>query len=518
MKNAIIYCRVSTTEQKDNGYSLKEQERHLIEYCKKNNIKIIKKYIEDYSAKNFNRPEFFKLFKYATQNKSSIDYLLVYKWDRFSRNVTESYEYIDKFQKLSIEVNSINEWIEHSNHMSQYMLAFSLVNPDVENRVRKDRVTTGMRASMKEGRWCANAPTGYKNERDSNKKPIVVINDDVADEVRNLFKDFSTGMYSQVDLIEKYKSEKFILNKAKLSKMLKNRFYVGEIYIKATETEPEEIVKGLHEPLISKEVFENVQRVLKGRRPFSNNVSQYEDLLPLRGLLVNDKSGKKLTGTTKTKENGRKYSYYHSNSKDKIRVNVSADVLHEQVESMLMSLEPKSEIKELLLEMIKSKSESSINSNKSKVKSLEKEISELGVKKDKLMDNFLNDVISKEDFELYNSKFSDDIKNKKDEVRILKEEFENIEEYFLDTFTYLENLSSIYNKASPKGKKALLSSILEEKLRIYDKKYRTPRFKGIIKLICRDSKTFKGNKNNKGNSEDEELPMVHPKRFELQTF
>ncbi len=40
--------------------------------------------------------------------------------------------------------------------------------------------------------------------------------------------------------------------------------------IKATMNEPEQIVSGLHEPLISNEIFNNVQRVLKGRRPISN--------------------------------------------------------------------------------------------------------------------------------------------------------------------------------------------------------------------------------------------------------
>ena len=94
MKKAIIYCRVSTSEQKEKGYSLKEQERILREYCKKNGIEILWCFIEDYSAKDFNRPEFKKLYQIAKKNKDDIDYLLVYKWDRFSRDVNLSYEYL----------------------------------------------------------------------------------------------------------------------------------------------------------------------------------------------------------------------------------------------------------------------------------------------------------------------------------------------------------------------------------------------------------------------------------------
>ncbi len=398
------------------------------------------------------------------------------------------------------------------------MLSMYLVGPDVENSIRSERVTTGLRASMKEGRWCANAPTGYNNRRDSSNKPIVVINDEIADDIKQLFEDFATGNYTQVELIKKYKSAKLILNKAKLSKMLRNRFYTGKLVIKATMNEPEQIVCGLHEPLISNEIFNNVQRVLRGRRPVSNNVSKYNDYLPLRGVLVSDESGNKLTGTTKTKANGKKYSYYHSNSKDQSIVNVPAEEIHSQVENLLRELKPKPEIKELLLEMIKSKSKSAVDKNREKTKTMEKEIIGLEVKKEKLLDKYLDEHINKDDFEKYNSKFTDEIRRINTEIEILKKDYENIEDYFQNTIKYFDNLSSLYSTASPKGKRTIISSILEENLRIRDKKYRTPKFKDIVELICSDSRAFKGDKRNKGNYSDEELPMVHPKRFELQTF
>lgn len=515
MKKAIIYCRVSTSEQKEKGYSLKEQERILREYCKKNGIEILWCFIEDYSAKDFNRPEFKKLYQIAKENKDDIDYLLVYKWDRFSRDVNLSYEYLEKFKKLKIEVNSINEWIDHSNHMSQFMLAFSLVNPDVENKVRRDRVKLGIRASMMEGRSCFNAPTGYIRGKDSNNKPLMLIDNEIAADILHLFEDYATGKYSQVELIKKYNSDKLKLNKAKLSKMLRNKFYIGEIYIKATDTEPEVIVNAVHEPLVSKEVFENVQRILNSKRPVSSNVSSYGDYLPLRGELLCDKCSRKLTGSTKTKRNGKLYSYYHGNSNYKCKCKVSATDLHQQIESLLKELKPKPEIKELLLEMIKTKSNTEVNNNKERIKLIEKNIKELEVKKEKLMSKFLDDDINKVEYDKYNLMFTVEIHDKKEEIKILKEVFENIEDYFQNTLKYFDNLSTLYSTANPKGKRTIISSILEEKLRIRDKKYRTPKFKGIVQLICRDSKAFRDVKNKKGNSSQEESPRVRTERLEL---
>jgi site-specific DNA recombinase len=61
MKSAYLYVRVSTDEQKRKGYSLPEQEDRLIKYCISNNIYVKGIYREDFSAKDFNRPEWKKL-------------------------------------------------------------------------------------------------------------------------------------------------------------------------------------------------------------------------------------------------------------------------------------------------------------------------------------------------------------------------------------------------------------------------------------------------------------------------
>ena len=41
MKRAILYIRVSTDEQADKGFSLRNQEDFLRKYCEINNIEII---------------------------------------------------------------------------------------------------------------------------------------------------------------------------------------------------------------------------------------------------------------------------------------------------------------------------------------------------------------------------------------------------------------------------------------------------------------------------------------------
>ena len=76
MKKAIIYIRVSTDEQADRGYSLRDQKDKLLKYAEFNNIEVIKIFEEDYSAKTFNRPEFKRLYQFTKENKKNIDLML----------------------------------------------------------------------------------------------------------------------------------------------------------------------------------------------------------------------------------------------------------------------------------------------------------------------------------------------------------------------------------------------------------------------------------------------------------
>ncbi len=96
-KKAITYERVSTSEQKLYGNSLNAQKSSLRDFCDKNSILVLKEFQEDFSAKNFQRPEFIQLRKFAEQNKGDIDFLLIVNWDRFSRNVYEALGIIGEF-------------------------------------------------------------------------------------------------------------------------------------------------------------------------------------------------------------------------------------------------------------------------------------------------------------------------------------------------------------------------------------------------------------------------------------
>lgn len=164
MKIADLYIRVSTDEQADKGYSQRNQEEMLRNYCKVNGIQVRKTIYEDHSAKTFNRPEWIKLLSDLSKRKGKSDLILFSKWDRFSRNAGDAYQMISTLRRLGVEPQAVEQPLDLSVPENKMMLAFYLAAPEVENDRRALNVFYGMRRAKKEGRWMATAPIGYANK------------------------------------------------------------------------------------------------------------------------------------------------------------------------------------------------------------------------------------------------------------------------------------------------------------------------------------------------------------------
>jgi site-specific DNA recombinase len=163
MKSAYLYVRVSTDEQKRKGYSLPEQEDRLLKYCEYNNIEVKDIYREDFSAKNFNRPEWKKLI--ATIKKKTIaeNNILFIKWDRFSRNIEYAYEMIGILRKYNTKAMAIDQPVDLDIPESSVMLAVYLSVPEAENTRRALNTANGIRRAKQMGRYPNKAPVGYVN-------------------------------------------------------------------------------------------------------------------------------------------------------------------------------------------------------------------------------------------------------------------------------------------------------------------------------------------------------------------
>ena len=101
------------------------------------------------------------------------------------------------------------------------------------------------------------------------------------------------------------------------------------------------MVQGIHEPIISEELFYDVLNVLDGKKKAKTKYSLVNDEYPMRGHLVCPRCGKTLTGSSAL-GNGGKYFYYHCTKGCKERH--KSDGVHHAFELWLNDISIKPEI------------------------------------------------------------------------------------------------------------------------------------------------------------------------------
>lgn len=82
---AVIYARVSSEEQKKEGFSIPAQLDLLRNFARKNNIQIIKEFEEAETAKQAGRHQFNEMLKFLKKSKD-VKTILCEKTDRLYRN------------------------------------------------------------------------------------------------------------------------------------------------------------------------------------------------------------------------------------------------------------------------------------------------------------------------------------------------------------------------------------------------------------------------------------------------
>ena len=201
MKNIILYCRVSSDEQRTNT-SLDFQEKKLRHYCNEHGYNVIACYHEDFSGKHhdFVRPEMKKIRDYCKKHKHEVDLILFLRWDRFSRNPEFAYMFKRMFlDDWGIEFNAIESPIDFSATEWSSLLSSYCAAAHTENNKISRRTRDGVRETLLSGRLANKAPRGYKNVHitDENGKTIsktVEIDEGKASLIRTIFNEVAKGI------------------------------------------------------------------------------------------------------------------------------------------------------------------------------------------------------------------------------------------------------------------------------------------------------------------------------------
>lgn len=308
---AILYTRVSTEEQATRGGSLKTQQDTLRQYCQLRSIRIERVYVEDHSAKTFNRPEWKRLVNELESSNERPQLVLFTRWDRFSRNTGDAYYTIRKLQKLGVEPQAIEQPLDLSIPENKMMFAFYLAIPEVENDRRSLNTQMGMLRAKERGKWLGRAPIGYINHCYPDGSKLIIPKEPEASIIRNAFHQIANLRCNITDAYLAATKEGISCCRSNFWRILQNPVYTGSVKITDTRNSSSYIIPALHKGIVSTPVFNKVQELFFIRRdPKENNRNDRDSSFPFRGFMSCPLCGKTLTGSASTGRTKR-YHYYH---------------------------------------------------------------------------------------------------------------------------------------------------------------------------------------------------------------
>lgn len=194
LKNAGIYVRVSTERQVQEGYSISAQKENLINFAKSHNFKIYDIYADEgISGKNIEgRPSVKKLIQDIKNGK--IDVVLLQRFDRLTRSLSDTQEFIDLFKEFNIEVWSIGDGgvLDTTSSDGRLMTLLKGLLGQHERELTAERIKVAFSRKAREGytNCCGCTPYGYRREK-GNK--IIIVNQDEAKIVKRIYKMYIEG-------------------------------------------------------------------------------------------------------------------------------------------------------------------------------------------------------------------------------------------------------------------------------------------------------------------------------------
>lgn len=302
---AMLYTRVSTDEQAERGFSLREQEASLRAFCQKQGLRVVGHYQDDASAKTFSRPAWARLIADAASVRPSV--VLFTKWDRFSRDTTDALSMIRVLQSMGIEPRAAEQPIDWAIPEQKFLLSIYLTSPHVENERRSLNTRAGLRRAQEEGRWTTTPPYGYRGERDRQGKTVLVSNDEggergPASRVREAFRLAATTDWAMEDI---RRTSGVKVSKNQFTLLLRNVVYAGKVRVTSGDGQ---VVDGQHDALIDEATFARVQARFGDAPKPSRRVAP--EAFPLRRSLLCLACGQPLTASNSKGRDGY-YAYYH---------------------------------------------------------------------------------------------------------------------------------------------------------------------------------------------------------------
>ena len=298
-----VYVRVSTDDQRDNGYSIDSQLRMIKEYCEKNDYDIVDVYNDaGHSGKDLMRPEMQRLLKDIKSKK--LDKLIAIKVDRLTRNNFDGFWLLNYCETHEVKIELILEPYDVSTANGEMIFGMNLVFGQRERKEIGARTKRAMEEMALEKIHPSRAPYGYIRDKETGHLEVEPIEAQVVKEIFELCK----KGHSTRNIANIMKDNNAYLKQGKwkadrVYKILTNFIYIGIFEYGKYKRKPQDVlrVEDYCEPIIDEKTWKETRKVLERNK--HSNYGQYVHLF--KGIVKCPSCGKILSSTMSLKNKGK---------------------------------------------------------------------------------------------------------------------------------------------------------------------------------------------------------------------
>ena len=460
-KRAVIYLRVSTTEQAEtttegDGYSIPAQREAAFRKARELGADVVDEYVDrGESAKTADRPAL-QLLMHRLQSLTDIDYVIVHKVDRLARNRADDANLTVSIYKHGAKLVSCTEQIDDTPSGKLVHGIMATINEWYSANLATE-ATKGMLQKAKQGGTPGRAPIGYRNviDQTNGREVRTVIIDPVAsDHVVWAFRTFASGEYSLIDLTEMLADRGLVslptkrrpavrLHMSLVSAMMRNRYYLGIVTFKGVE------YQGNHPPLIDEQTFQAVQDLLDERAKARVKTRTHRHYLT--GSIYCARCKKRLCFTRCTGRAGVKYDYFFCPGKREgvcTQPFLAVALIEEAIEEVYARVRLPDE----LVEVIRTQVKEQVDKDQADLqRQLKKHRGKKKAHEDahkRLLDLYLEGLLSMEEFKSEQAKVKRQLSATNSALATTQVRYQDIEQSLEHTLTIASQCDRIYREAS----------------------------------------------------------------------
>jgi len=281
---AVIYTRVSSNLQEEEGTSLDTQTDNCTAYAYSNGMRIVEVFREVFTGSLYRERALLTKLRQMARNKE-FDVVIINTFDRLSRNQTHLAVLIDEMEHLGISIDCVKEKLDDTS-AGQFMRSALGFVAQIEREKIIERTYTGRRKRAQDGKLTPGPRPKYGYKWANEKKEYYLINKEEAIVVRRIY-DLYVNQQNSLHGIARILNNEGVLtakgrgdwNKTTVKGVLTNSVYTGRGYgfsYQSTrgptgkqtmkmrpENERIPLPEGVIPPIISEEMFHRVQEQIE---------------------------------------------------------------------------------------------------------------------------------------------------------------------------------------------------------------------------------------------------------------